>query len=458
MTNIAAAQRGGYRRLEAAARGPFVQERPALFSPATSAQEPANGTRLYFHWNPIFVAYEYTNWLEESAAHVQSCYIGDWTPIGKLRIAGPEAQAFLSAVGTVNLSTMVIDQAKQHIQVDENGHIASEGILYRTAADEFVYTGGGTDWTAWQFAQGSWDAHLEDLGAEMFLFEIQGPTSLFALEALFDTSLRDIGFNRSRTIELGGIPLRILRTGVSGELGYELHGPADHAAAVWSKVVEAGTSFGIKQLGLRSQLVAHIEAGIATAGIDYLPSALITPGAQKLIPMGAPSGSFVPAAGIQDFFRYPAELGWGARVSLNSHDFIGREALTRQAAAGGPGRRLMALSWDAADVTAVHDGLFGTGELARPMQYPRDVGLDLDRVLTAGRDVGVSSSRTYSPTLRQMISLAVIEDAVEAGAQVTVLWGSPGQAQKEIRATVHSAPLKPDRRRTDVTALPATSP
>lgn len=39
------------------------------------------------------------------------------------------------------------------------------------------------------------------------------------------------------------------------------------------------------------------------------------------------------------------------------------------------------------------------------------------------------------------------------GTAVTVVWGRPGTAQREIRATVTALPFKPDNRRTDVTAL-----
>lgn len=456
MNNMVGQRATEYRALLDAGKGPLGNERKPVFSPALSAQDASNTSRLYFHWNPIFIPYEFTHWLEESQAHTQTCYIGDWTAIGKLAITGPQAQAFLSHVGTVNLKEIAVGQAKHHVQVDDNGWIASEGIVYRTAEQHFVYTGGGTDWTAWQLGNGQWDAQAEDLSPLMFLYEIQGPNSLFTMERLFGQKLRDIGFNRSRTLDLDGVTIRVLRTGVSGELGYELHGPAEHATMVWARAVAAGGEFGIKELGMRSQLVAHIEAGIATAGIDYLPASIVTPGAQKLIPSGRPSGSFVPGEGVQDYFRYPHELGWGARVSLNSHEFIGRDALLRIKELERPVRRLMALQWNTDDVRAIQDELFLDAPAAQPMQLPRDISLGIDRVLLGNVDVGVSSSRTYSPTLRHMISLGVLEESVEPGTEVTVIWGSPGTPQREIRAIVRVAPIKPDRRRTDTGALPPT--
>ena len=255
------------------------------------------------------------------------------------------------------------------------------------------------------------------------------------------------------TVNVGGVPVRVLRTGISGELGYELHGPADDAGRVWGAVAAAGQEFGLHLLGFRSQPVQHIEAGIATNGLDYLPAAAITPGAPRQFKRGSIGGSFVPAGGFTDYFRKPGELGWGPRA-LPDHDFLGRDALAADAAAGGPARTLAGLTWNAADVTGVLTSMLGDGELPDQMDMPRLAGPSFDQVLFAGAPVGVSTGRTVSPTLRAMISLCVIDRAHAApGTEVTVIWGRPGTPQREIHATVTALPFKPDRRRVDVTAL-----
>jgi vanillate/3-O-methylgallate O-demethylase len=41
----------------------------------------------------------------------------------------------------------------------------------------------------------------------------------------------------------------------------------------------------------------------------------------------------------------------------------------------------------------------------------------------------------------------------EPGTAVTVVWGNPGEPQKEIRTTVAPAPYKKDNRRSDVSKL-----
>jgi vanillate/3-O-methylgallate O-demethylase len=342
---------------------------------------------------------------------------------------------------------------KHHVQLDGNGWVASEGILIRLGEEEFVYTAGSCDWLTWRFSQDSWDAELSDISPETFIFGVQGPQSLFVLEKAAGESLRDIGFNRGRAAAVGGVPVRVLRTGISGELGYELHGPADDAGEVWRAVTAAGQEFGLRLLGFRSQPVQHIEAGIATNGLDYLPAAAISPGAPRQFKRGAIGGSFVPAGGFTDYFRKPGELGWGPRT-LPGHDFLGRDALAADAASGGPVRILVGLTWNAADVAGVLTSMLGGGELPDQMDMPRLAGPSFDRVLLGDAEVGVSTGRTVSPALRVMISLCVIDRAHAApGTEVTVIWGRPGTAQREIRATVTAVPFKADRRRVDVAAL-----
>ncbi|MFJ9567628.1 aminomethyl transferase family protein [Streptomyces fuscichromogenes] len=447
-------QRSTYDAVVRLRDAPFVTRRPAYFSPAAAAQDASNSHGCFGEFAQTLLPLEYTDWVEESGAHVSACYLGDWSSLHKVVVRGREALGFLGRLGMRDLSRFEHGQIKHHVQLDENGWVASEGILCRLAEEEFLYTAGSGDWLLWQLSQGSWDAEAEDVSPDRFIFGVQGPASLTTLEELTGESLRDIGFSRSRTTRLAGAPVRILRTGISGELGYEIHGPAERAAEIWAATVETGRRFGLCQLGLRSQPVQHIEAGIATNGLDYLPASILTPGAPTQFRRGRPGGSYVPHNGITDYFRKPGELGWGFRKGMPDRDFLGRDALVADAAQGEPRRTLVGLRWNTADVVGVLAASMGGGDLPDPMELPRGRGPVFDQVLVGGRPVGVSTGRTVSVSLRSTISLCVIDEAHAApGTDVVVLWGRPGTAQRELRATVTTLPFKPDRRRTDVLAL-----
>ena len=446
-------QRDTYEAVVRAGDGAFGTQRPPLFSPAVAAQDRANQAGWYGHFAQILLPVRYTDWVEETRAHVGSCYLGDWTPLNKILIRGRQAREFLGQLGLANLAVFELGQIKHHVQLDDNGWVASEGVLCRLGEEEFLYTAGSGDWLAWQFGQGGWDAEITDISPSQFIFGVQGPRSLFVLEQATGDSLRDIGFNRSREARIDGAPVRVLRTGISGELGYELHGSTDDAEEVWSAVEKAGAEYALRLLGFGSQSLQHVEAGIATNGLDYMPAAAITPGAPKQFRQRPIGGSFVPAA-FTDYFRKPGELGWGPRKGLPAHDFRGRDALAADLASGLPGRTLVGLRWNAADVVEVFSSLFGPGEPAEQMELPRLSGPSFDRVLSGGELIGVSSGRALSVNLRATLSLCALDSRYATpGTDVTIVWGRPGTAQREIRATVTSLPFKPDRRRTDVTAL-----
>ncbi|PUB32311.1 glycine cleavage system aminomethyltransferase T [Promicromonospora sp. AC04] len=445
-------QRSAYERLVANREGAFPEERPAYFSPGVATQD-RTGNGVYGHFAQMLLPWEFTTWTEESSVHTKACYIGDWSPLNKVRVSGPQALAFLSWLGMNNLSKFELGQVKHSVQLDANGLVASEGILCRLGVEEFLYTAGSADWLRWQLGTGGWDAVAVDVSPDTFIFGVQGPTSLAVLELAIGESLRDLRFNRSVVVDLCGMSVRVLRTGISGELGYELHGPSAVGSAVWSLLLEAGAGHGIRQLGYRSQSVQHIESGIATNGLDYLPSSIVTPGAPTQFRQRPMMGSYVPS-GVADFFRKPGELGWGGRA-VGAHDFLGREALAADAAAGGPGRSLVGLVWDHADVAQVlGEGPFATEGPVDSMELPRYQGMSFDQVLMGDVGVGVSSGRSLSISVGETISLSVLDrEHTAPGTEVTVVWGRPGTPQREIRATVSTLPFKPDNRRVDVTTL-----
>jgi vanillate/3-O-methylgallate O-demethylase len=425
-------------------------ERPAVFSPAAAAQDAANRSRMLWSWAPIWQPWEYTNWMEEGRSFHDTAYIGDWSGLVKVRFKGPQAFEFLHYVGTNDFSNFPVGRVKHHVQVNENGKIAAQGVLYRLADDEFMYTGGSTYWTQFMLGQGKWDAEGRVETPDYFLFSVQGPNSLNIMERATESKLAGLHFNQWGTFPIGGAPVKVLRTGITGELGYELHGPSEYGNSVWSRVVEVGQDLEIMQVGVRAQMISHVEAGIATNDRDFVSAAATTPGAPRILPTARSKriGSYA-SDDISDLFRTPLEVGWVRQVSLDTHDFVGRSALLAEREAGGPKRRLVGLIWDNHDVVDVFATLFDDEPVA-PMELPRYIGLAVDQVTSSGKPVGCSTSRVYSPFLRRMISLGYLDsDLAQPGTAVTVIWGEPGRPQREIKASVVELPFKPDTRRKD---------
>jgi aminomethyltransferase len=98
-----------------------------------------------------------------------------------------------------------------------------------------------------------------------------------------------------------GMPLFIARTGYTGEDGFEIIVPNDHAVALWGALAEAG----VAPAGLGARDTLRLEAGMNLYGQDMDES--VSP--------------------------WEANLGWTIALDAG-RDFIGRAALEAQRAAG----------------------------------------------------------------------------------------------------------------------------
>lgn len=433
---------------------PFYLERPPTFSPAAAAQEGYGACQVMCRFIANWIPWQYTNFIEEGLSFHETAFLGDWSSLIKFHIKGSDALKFLSYHCVNDLSKFEIGQIKHAIQTNEQGKVAGDGILYKISEDEYKYQGGGGYWMYYLFQQGQCNAEAKIDSPDTFVFHVQGPKSLVIMEKVTGESLRDIRFLYTRMSKIGNIEVRVLRMGVTGELGYEVHGPSEHGNDVWVAIHGAGKEFGIKLMGRRSQIIGHIEAGIPTIARDFFPAAGSTPGKSKVHTIETKGGSY-EWSDISELMRSPFELGWVKEVSLDNHDFLGRDALIAEVKSGGPARRLVGLVWNSDDIIDLYAAFFREGPIPTPMEMPREsakLAMDPDKVLKDGKVVGCSTSRVYSPYLRKMISLCTIDkDLTQPGTEVIVVWGDRGGPQKEIRATVIKLPFKEDKRRIDVT-------
>jgi glycine cleavage system aminomethyltransferase T len=399
---------------------------------------------------------EFNGWEVESRAAKTYCYIGDWTAmLLHLHLKGPDATRFFSTNSVNSFVGFQVGAAKHLVMCNQQGKVMGEGILMKLDEDEYHFTSTpGVIWSGFLLQTGDYDAVPTDLTGQRFIVQVQGPTSLALLDEVADESLAGIGFMRFENRTIAGAEVRVLRQGMAGELGYELHGDIADAVAVWNAIVEHGEPHGLERQGARARMINHVEASFPTPGVDFIP-AWEDAGNEQF--GEAMSESIIwtfltrlrgshPSTDPAEFYYSPFELGWGRNVKFD-HEFTGREALEKEAQVEG--RQHVTLVWNSEDCAEVIGSLFDE-QPYEPMQLPRG-GLGImrvDAVRSGGELIGASMSRCFSPHFRQMLSLAVVEPVyAEPGTEVTVTWGVEGERQKQIRAVVAPAPYKQDNRR-----------
>jgi vanillate/3-O-methylgallate O-demethylase len=407
---------------------------------------------------------EFTNWRSEQLSWRTSVALLDQSHhMTDLFISGPDALRLLSDTGVNSFADFPVDRAKQFVAVNHEGFLIGDGILFHLAEDSFDLVGWFMvlDWVQYIGETGEYDVTFErdanslmrDPGVDptLYRFELQGPNALALMEKLTGAPVPPTKFFHMARFTIDGLEVRSLRHGMAGQPGFELFGPWAEGERIRRAIVAAGAEFGLTLVGAKAYSSANLESawvpsplpaiftGEGMAGyLDWLPAARA----------GSLAGSFT-SDDIEDYYLTPYDLGYGRSVAFD-HDFIGREALERHAAATT--RTKVTLLWNPEDVAAAQRSLYEPGVPAKYIDFPKArYGVyQVDRVLADGADVGVSHDVGYITGEQVFVSLASVDAAhAEPGTEVVVVWGEEPNSRKpavephrqvEIRATVFPAP------------------
>ena len=294
---------------------------------------------------------EYTGWQDENLSWKEAAYLGDWSYLDELHVVGPDALKLFSDLAVNSFAKFAIGQAKHAIFCNHAGKVIGEGVLARQGEEDFLFNARGpvSTWIKYNFEQGDYNAELT-LNLSEFKFQVSGPSSLPLLQELASEDLTDIKFMHFKDFAIDGMPVRFLRQGMAGEIGFELQGPGEHAEKVRAAILAAGAKYNLRRLGARTAMVNHLEAGFPTVTHDYLPAITGEDEAGYFAAYDKPAANDTSAEWYQSFqrcmkvkgsfdgadpsawYRSPIELGWARNVKFD-HEFYGREALEREMAA-----------------------------------------------------------------------------------------------------------------------------
>src|SRR5690606_18335477 len=180
--------------------------------------------------------------------------------------------------------------------------------------------------------KGSLEVEISDVSQHYAALAVQGPRSREVLSRLWP-QLEGLSYFGVATVEQAKTPVAVSRTGVTGDLGYELWIEADHAVALWDAVAEAGAGHGAVPVGQEAVLIARVEAGLLLIDVDYQSSRFAWTETERSTPV-------------------ELGLGWMLGDLGDDRPFVGREALRTERAEGTARRQLVGLlvdwqEWDA---------------------------------------------------------------------------------------------------------------
>lgn len=335
-------------------------------------------------WN---MPLEYSGVRTEHAAVRTAVGLFDVSHLGTLQVRGPAVAEALNAVFTNDLAKITTGQAQYSLLCNAAGMVVDDVIVYLLADDFAVIVPNAANAAAVR------DAVIEAVPDGTEVIDAHHDTAVIAVQGPRSAELlRDAGINsaldymQAEVADVMGTSVVMCRTGYTGERGYELLVPSDHAVAVWDLLVRAGERYGVQPCGLGARDTLRTEMGYPLHGQD----------------LGDQIG--------------PLEAGLKWAVGWSKPQFIGREAL------------------EAKKGSALLPKLHALVLLNRGVLRP---GMAV-HLMPEGPQVGTLTSGTFSPTLHTGIGLALLDASVRDGDEVSV-----NVRGRWLTARVAQAPLVP---------------
>jgi aminomethyltransferase len=293
----------------------------------------------------------------------------DVSHLGKATVRGPGAAAFVNATLTNDLGRIEPGKAQYTLCCTESGGVIDDLIAYYVADDEIFLVPNAANTAAVVAAlqqAAPAGVTITDEHRSRAVLAVQGPRSTEVLAGLdLPTEMDYMAFEDA---SYAGVPVRVCRSGYTGEQGYELLPDWESAPVVFDALVAAVAQAGGELAGLGARDTLRTEMGYPLHGHELSP----------------------------DISPLQARCGWA--IGWKKAAFFGRDALQAEKAAG-PARLLRGLR------------ATGRGVLRADLA-----------VLDGDRQVGATTSGTFSPTLKVGIALALIDASagIEDGARLTV--------------------------------------
>jgi len=333
---------------------------------------------------------QYSGVIDEHLAVRNAAGLFDVSHMGEVFVEGANALALVQHLTTNDATRLADGQVQYTALCRPDGGTVDDVTLYRFGPERFMFCVNASNtekdfaWMEQVLASGkAADVSLRNASHEFAQLALQGPNAPQILARLTDADLDNLAFYRFCEGTIADIPAIISRTGYTGEVGYELYVPASKGAELWEAISDAGKPDGLIPVGLGARDTLRLEMGYALYGHEL--SETISP--------------------------LEASLGW--IVKLDGDNFVGRDALLAQKDAGVP-RRMVGFTMDAPGIPRA--------------EYP---------VFKGEREIGVVTSGTQAPSLRQGVGMALLESSTTKPGETIEI----GIRTRKVPATICKPPF-----------------
>ena len=198
----------------------------------------------------------------------------DMSLMAKFIVQGRDAERVLNLI-CANDVAVPVGRIVYTQWLDERGGIVADLTVTRLAEERFLLVVTDTvhrRMAPWIERHTPADAHVAvtDVTSGTTLLTVQGPRSRELLVRLTSADLSNEAFPylTAREIDLDYARILALRVTYVGELGWELHVPAELALTVYDALVASGADLGYGNVGLGALSSLRLEKAYRDLGVD----------------------------------------------------------------------------------------------------------------------------------------------------------------------------------------------
>jgi aminomethyltransferase len=308
----------------------------------------------------------YTNITDEHNTVRSAAGLFDISHMGRLSLGGAGALDLIQRVFTNNAATMKDMQARYGLVCNDQGGIRDDILVYRWPYGwaMVVNASNREKIVAWLAeSKGNLTVDVQDQTRDTCMVAVQGPRAVEFCHGMFAADGGELAYYYATPTTYQGKPCVISRTGYTGEDGLEVMIGASLGVQLWEDLVRRGA----KPCGLGARDTLRLEAAMPLYGHEL----------------------------SEEIDPFQAGVDWA--VKLDKGDFRGRDALVRR---------------------------------KQDPSMRKRVGLELDGkriaregavVRGGGKDIGVVTSGTLTPTVNKTIAMAYVDPSfVKPGTSLAV--------------------------------------
>ena len=214
---------------------------------------------------------QYDSLIEEHITVRKNLGVFDVSHMGEFKISGSNAIDLLQYICSNDISKIPVGKAQYNYFPNETGGIVDDLIVYRLDDKDYMLVVNASnikkDWEHIRKKNESFGAKINDDSDQIALLSIQGPNALEAMQSLTDFNLNSLPYYGHTFASFAGFQNTIIATtGYTGAGGLEIYFKSEQAEKIWDSVLEAGSSLGIKPIGLGARDSLRTEMGYCLYG------------------------------------------------------------------------------------------------------------------------------------------------------------------------------------------------